>query len=216
MAEKRNTAVKTAPTTTRNPAGKAAEPAASTAGKTTANGADSTAGARAREAAAATSAGLATKPQERSPAPAAARAVAKATKAPRAAAKATSAPRAGAGGHVTDYDELAAVGQENLEACVRCGTIVAKGMETLGKEVISFTQTVVEANLIAARNVLTAKNWHEVIDMQSDFARNRFESVAAETAKLGEISLQVANQALEPIQSRIDISAQKLFQPLAL
>ena len=229
MAEKMNTAAKTAPATTESPAVKAAEPVVSAAVSATAKGVESV-DARMRDVAAATSAGGAAKAQERSPAtalrvvakapsiprpvakaPSAKRAAAKAPTTKRAVAKAPGAPRTSVG--VAGYDELAAAGQENLEACVKCGTIVAKGMEKLSKEVFSFTQTAVEANLTAAQSILTAKTWFEAIDLQADFARDRFENMAAQTAKLGEISLQVANQALEPIQSRIGVSAEKLFQP---
>ena len=43
------------------------------------------------------------------------------------------------------YDEFTALGKENMDAFVKSSTIAAKGFETVGKEWVSFTQSMMEA-----------------------------------------------------------------------
>lgn len=117
-----------------------------------------------------------------------------------------------------DFGNLGIVGQENIEACVKCGTIVAKGVETLGNEVMTFTQASIEADLAAAKNIMAAETLLEVIDLQTDFAQARLERMTSETAKLGELSLRIASLAMEPLRSRFDTNpwanAWTIFRPL--
>lgn len=113
-----------------------------------------------------------------------------------------------------DFGDLATVGQENFEACVKSGTIVAKGVETLGNEVMSFTQANIEADLVAATDIMTAKTLREAIDLQTDFAQARLERMTSETAKLGELTMRLASQAFEPFRSRIDANAWTVFRSL--
>ena len=112
------------------------------------------------------------------------------------------------------FGEPAIVGQENFDACVQCGTIVAKGVETLGNEVMTFTQTRIEADLAAAKNIMAAGTLLEIIDLQTDFAQSRLACMTSETAKLGELSMRFASLAMEPLRSRLDASAWTIFRPL--
>ena len=111
-----------------------------------------------------------------------------------------------------DFGDLAAVGQESFEACVKSGTIVAKGVETLGNEVMSFTQANIEADLAAARDIMSAKTLREAIDLQTDFAQARLERMTSETAKLGELYMRLASQAFEPFRSRFDTNTWTVFR----
>jgi len=110
--------------------------------------------------------------------------------------------------------DLETVGRKNFEACVKCGTIVAKGVETLGNEVMTLTQANIEADLAAAKDILAAKTLQEAIDVQAGFVQARLERLTSETAKLGEISMRLASQAMEPLQNRFDANTQTIFRSL--
>jgi phasin family protein len=113
------------------------------------------------------------------------------------------------------YDELAMAGKDNIEACVRSGSIAAKGMETLGKEVMTYAQASFEANLAAAKALMGAKTLREVIDVQTGLTRGSFDQAVAQSAKLTELSVQVTNDALAPIQAQANVNAEKLLKPVA-
>jgi phasin family protein len=116
----------------------------------------------------------------------------------------------------SDFEALMAAGQDNLAACVTCGTIVSKGLETLGNQVMTLAQANIDANMAATKSLMTAKTPHELVDLQTSFARERFEGMAKETAKIGAMTMNVASQAMEPLRSRFDANTRTALRPFGL
>lgn len=113
------------------------------------------------------------------------------------------------------YDEAASLGQENVDAYVRSGTVFAQGVESMGKELMSFAQSAVEANVATAKALFGVTTVRELIDLQTEFQRSRFDSLVAESAKLTELSMALANDTFEPIQVRLNANVEKLLKPIA-
>jgi phasin family protein len=106
------------------------------------------------------------------------------------------------------YDELAVLGQGNFDAFIQSNSVVAKGFEVIGKEFLAFAQRSVEGHMAQARALIGAKDMQEFVDLQNDFAKRRLADTLAETAKLTELSTQVANEAIEPLQKRVDATVE--------
>jgi phasin family protein len=117
---------------------------------------------------------------------------------------------------VNGLEALMTAGQDNLAACVTCGTIVAKGLETLGNEVMTLARANIDANLAATKSLMAVKTPHELVDLQTSFTRDRLEGMANETAKIGALTMNVASQALEPLRSRFDANTRSVFRPFGL
>ena len=113
------------------------------------------------------------------------------------------------------YDQFASLNKDTMDAVLKSGSILAKGYETLGKEVMAFTQNTVEANVAATKALFGAKTLREVIDLQTDFARTSFDKSLSESAKLSELSVKVAKDALEPIQTRVNTTVQTVMKAAA-
>ncbi len=110
------------------------------------------------------------------------------------------------------YDELAGLGKGNFDALVQSNNVVAKGIEAIGKEVMAFAQRSVEENMAQARALIGARDLQEFVDLQNDFAKQRLEETLAETARLTELSTKVANEAIEPLQKRVDAAVERVFK----
>src|SRR3546814_15293865 len=95
------------------------------------------------------------------------------------------------------YDDAASFGKENVDACVLSGTVFAKGVESVGQELMSIAQSAVEANIAATKALLGAKSVRELVDLQTEFSRSRFESPLAESATLTELGPPPAGNSSE-------------------
>ncbi len=113
------------------------------------------------------------------------------------------------------YDELAVLGQNNFDAFVQSNSVVAKGFEVIGKEFLAFAQRSVEGHMAQARALIGAKDMQEFVALQNGFAKRRLEDTLAETAKLTELSTQVANKAIEPLQKRVDATVETVLKAKA-
>jgi len=103
--------------------------------------------------------------------------------------------------------------KDNLEAVVSASNVYAKGFETFGKAWYALTQETVEASAAVAKALLGAKTLKEAVDLQTDFAKTTFDKFVAEGTKLSEMSIKVANEALEPINARVNVAVEKLLKP---
>jgi phasin family protein len=113
------------------------------------------------------------------------------------------------------YGDFAALGKENVEAVIRSGSIMVKGFEILGREVAAYTRQALEGNVATTQAVLGAKSLNEAVELQNDYARKSFDQFMAESAKLTELSVKVANEAAAPIQARVNVTVEKLIKPAA-
>jgi len=113
------------------------------------------------------------------------------------------------------YDEFSVLSKGNVEAVVKAGSIYARGLEDLSKTVMAMTQSQLEASVAAAKAVLGCTSLRQMVDLQTDLARTNFDKFMADGSKLSEISLKVANEALEPLQARVNIAVEKFIKPAA-
>ncbi len=111
------------------------------------------------------------------------------------------------------YGDFSAFGQEYLDAMVKSGGIFAEGFETLGKEWAAFARASFEDNVATTKAVLGAKSLHEMVELQTRYTRKNIDQTLAETSKLAEFSVKVANEALAPIQARVNLAVEKMIKP---
>ncbi len=113
------------------------------------------------------------------------------------------------------YDDFAAMNKDAVDAFVLSGNIVAKGYEAIGKELMAYTQSSMQANVAATKALFGARNVSEVLDLQSQYTRESFDKAMAESAKLSEMSVKLAKEAIEPIQARVNVVVEKMTKPMA-
>ncbi|HLW26133.1 MAG TPA: phasin family protein [Kiloniellales bacterium] len=114
-----------------------------------------------------------------------------------------------------NYNELTAVNQANIEALMAASNSFAKGFEAISKELLAYTQANMEQSMVASKKLLGAKSAQEFADLQSEYARVQIDQVLSGSAKLTELSLQVANEAFQPLQSRMHEAAEKMMKQVA-
>ena len=113
------------------------------------------------------------------------------------------------------YGDFASLGQDNVEAVIKSGNIAAKGFEALGREMMAYARYSLEGNVAATKAILGAKSLREVVDLQNEYTRKSFDHAMAESAKLTEMSVKVANEAIQPIQARVNVTVGKMIKPVA-
>ena len=113
------------------------------------------------------------------------------------------------------YDELTALGKDNLDALVRASTVMVKGFETLGREFASYGQASIEKSVANTQALFGAKTLRELVELQSEFAKEAFDAWVEQGTKVGELGVKVANEAFGPIQDQVQVAVEKLLKPVA-
>ena len=111
--------------------------------------------------------------------------------------------------------EATGLSKTALDAWAESGSVVAKGVEDMSRAWLRLTQQSLENGVAAARAMLGARTLHDVVGVQSDYARNSFGSLIAETTRLSEVSARVAQEAMRPIQARFATGSERRSRPAA-
>jgi len=132
-----------------------------------------------------------------------------------AAAKAFATGRERMEAAVRGYQDAATFGKDTVQAIVAAGNAAAKQMEAISAELLAYNKSALEDGIAAAKALMTAKTLKEVLDLQTEFAKSAFDSYLAQTAKLGEMTVKLAQQSIDPINTRMQVAVEKFVKPLA-
>lgn len=111
------------------------------------------------------------------------------------------------------YQDVLQFGKDNVEALVRSSTIVVRGVQDLSKTVVSLAQESIEDSVATGKALIGAKTLKEVVDLSSALLKSNFDKVVAESARLGQMSTKLAEEAFAPLNSRFEVTVQKLTRP---
>lgn len=114
------------------------------------------------------------------------------------------------------FDEFAGFGKDNLDAAFQFGAVAAKGFEAIGKELMAYNQKALEAGMERATALLGCKTVQDVVEFQTEMARGNFDELVAQGTKITEISVKVANEAVEPISVRVNDTVEKFVKAATL
>jgi phasin family protein len=110
---------------------------------------------------------------------------------------------------VKTAEEMVAFSQGNIEAVVKSSQIWAAGVQEFGKTFAATTQAQLDQAMTTWKALAGVKSLKEAIDLQSDLARSSVETAVAQTGKLTDASLKLAEKALAPITARVTLAVEK-------
>ena len=116
---------------------------------------------------------------------------------------------------IQGYDELTEMTQKNVEAIMKAGNIWAKGAENIGKAYFNLAQVSAEAGVEVAQAMFAAKTLKDVVDVQTGYTKASIDTVVAESKKINDMTVKVANEAFEPIQVQVNETVGKVLKQTA-
>lgn len=108
-------------------------------------------------------------------------------------------------------EDVAAFGQENVDAIVASGKIAAKAAETVNAEIIAYSKKSYEDGLAAAKELTSCKSVSEFVEKQTAYNKTAVEGLMAEATKLSDIYTAAAKEVFEPLNARMS-AAMEMFK----
>ena len=103
---------------------------------------------------------------------------------------------------VAGYDSVLGYGKDTAEAYMKSATVAGKGIETLNSEIVSYSKGAIEDSIAASKAIMGSKSVHEAFELQTDYAKNAFESYVEELTKFNALMTTTAKDAFAPLQGR--------------
>ncbi len=106
-------------------------------------------------------------------------------------------------------EQLVSFSQANVEAMVKSSQIWAAGVQDIGKTFAATAQAQMDATMATLKAFTGVKSFKDAIELQTTLARSSVESAVAETGKLTDASMKLAEQTFAPITARVNVAMEK-------
>lgn len=110
---------------------------------------------------------------------------------------------------IKSAEEFVAFGQGNVEAFVKSGQIWASGLQDLSKHFAASAQASIDETVAGVKALSSVKSFKEAVDLQSAMTKTAMEKLMAETGKLSDASMKLAEQAIAPLTARVTLATEK-------
>jgi hypothetical protein len=97
-------------------------------------------------------------------------------------------------------DEVQSAGKNGSDAAVSSFAETNKGLHAIAVEITAYSKKTFEDGTRAFEQLLGAKSFGQVIEMQSQYARMVYEAHVAELSKLGEMYAGLTRSAYKPVE----------------
>ena len=97
-------------------------------------------------------------------------------------------------------EEFQRVGKDGFDAIARSFGEVNKGLQAIAAEVTDYSKKSFQDGTRAFEQLLKAKSFEQVIEIQSQYARMAYEAYVAELSKLGEMYAGLTRDASKPVE----------------
>lgn len=98
----------------------------------------------------------------------------------------------------------------NVEAVVESSKILATGLQEMTKGYVAETKSAFEAMTADVKELTTVKSPTEFFEKQSALLRKNFDAAVAASSKNSEAMLKLANEAFQPISTRVSLAVEKI------
>lgn len=101
------------------------------------------------------------------------------------------------------FEDVAAFGQETMDALVKSTEIAAKAVEELNADMAAYTQKSFDEGVAAAKDLASAKTPVELFEKQASFATAAFEGFVAYATKWNDAVTTATKEAAAPMAARV-------------
>jgi len=113
------------------------------------------------------------------------------------------------------FSDFASFNKDTVDALVAASDVAAKAFETISDDVAAYNRQAWDDSIANTKALFGCKTFEDVVELQTTAVRTQFEKFLTDSAKLGELSLKAANEALDPISDRVNEAIDKFGKPVA-
>jgi hypothetical protein len=99
------------------------------------------------------------------------------------------------------FEDASKFGKEFVDTSLKSFASFAKGIQAISVEAADYAKKSFEQGSVAFENLISAKSLEKAIEIQTDYAKQSYESFIAEATKMGELYADVAKDAYKPFEA---------------
>ncbi|WP_419905550.1 phasin family protein [Kiloniella sp.] len=111
--------------------------------------------------------------------------------------------------------DAAALGKENAELAAKSAASFFEGFQKMNNLFMGIAQESMKKNMAVAEAFIGAKDFNEVSDIQSKFARESFDAMVKNGTEISELTTKLTNEAVEPVRKQVTEAVEKMTKAAA-
>ncbi|KKJ78349.1 hypothetical protein WH95_03370 [Kiloniella litopenaei] len=112
-------------------------------------------------------------------------------------------------------ESAAELSKENAELAAKSGNSISEGYQKLNSMFMGMAQDAMKKNFAVAEAFLGAKDFNEVTDIQSNFARESFDAMVKNSNELTTLTTKLTTDAVEPVRKQVSEAVEKMTKAAA-
>jgi len=103
-------------------------------------------------------------------------------------------------------------GHQNVEALMRASQIWTTGLQMIGSQIAASANSQMEQAMGTIRQMSSVKSVKDAVELQTNLIRSAVDAMVAQSGKLSDASVTLAEQTMQPIAARLT-AANSVFRP---
>jgi phasin family protein len=99
------------------------------------------------------------------------------------------------------FEDMQKFGKDSVDASLKSLGAFSKTAQAIVVEMTDYSKKAFEDSAAATEKLFGAKSLEKAIEVQTDYVKTAYESFVSETAKLGELYADLAQEAYKPFES---------------
>ena len=99
------------------------------------------------------------------------------------------------------FEDFQVYGKEHFDAAVASAGTFSKGLQAIATAVSDYSKKSFEDGSAYVEKLAGVKSFDKAIEVHTEFAKSAYETLVAESTKIGEIYADLAKEAYKPVES---------------
>jgi hypothetical protein len=101
------------------------------------------------------------------------------------------------------FEDMQKFGRESLDASMKSFGACSKAAQNIASEIADYSRKAFEDGATASEKLCNAKSLEKAIEVHGDYVKAAYESFVSESAKLGELYADWAQEAYKPFEAYV-------------
>lgn len=101
------------------------------------------------------------------------------------------------------FEQIQKLGRDNMDAALKSLGAVSQGAQTLAGEAADYAKRSFEQGSATLEQLAGAKTLDKAVEIQTDYLRRSYETLVAQSTKMGELYTSLAKDAFKPYEGVI-------------
>ena len=99
------------------------------------------------------------------------------------------------------FEDFQVYGKDQFDAAVASAGTFTKGLQAIATAVSDYSKKSFEDGSAFVEKLASVKSLDKAIEVQTDYAKSAYETLVAESTKIGELYADLAKEAYKPVET---------------